>query len=668
MKSGGGTQSSAGRATPTCGRAAPEAARVKRRLPIGAELLDTGGAHFRVWAPDSETVAVEIAEDAREGDRPGASRPLENEGNGYFSGFVPMACEGALYKLRLAGGAFPDPASRFQPQGPHGASQIVDPNRFRWTDADWKGVPAKGQILYELHVGTFTPEGHWAGAREKLPDLAELGVTVLEIMPVADFPGRFGWGYDGVDLFAPTRLYGRPDDFRAFVDRAHQLGLGVILDVVYNHLGPDGNFLKEFSRDYFSNRHRNEWGEAINFDGKESGPVREFFLSNAAYWIDEFHLDGLRLDATQQIFDSSAEHILKALQRRVREAGSGRSTLIVAENETQEVKLVRSPAQEGYGLDMLWNDDFHHTALVAMTGRREAYYTDYRGSAQEFISSAKSGFLFQGQRYRWQGKRRGTPSLRVEPWRLVTFLENHDQVANSLRGARPHQVTSPGRWRALTALLLLGPGSPMLFQGQEFGSSSPFLYFADHHRELARLVAKGRKEFLSQFRTLACPKAEAMLAPPESEETFRRCKLDWRERLWHLPTYSFHRDLIKLRREDPVLSDPRPGSTDGAVLGPEAFVLRFFGKDNDDRLLLVNLGTDLPLEIAPEPLLAPVAGEHWQLVWSSEAVSYGGCGLLEVETEEGNWRISGQAAVLLTSAVNPASQDDGEDHPDNRHC
>src|ERR1051325_11233645 len=295
-----------------------------RKLAVGAEVAP-GGTHFRVWAPKVDSVAVELC------DRIDFSSPeirtaaLQREAHGYFSAFVPGVGTGAFYKFRISSGSFPDPASRFQPEGPHGPSQIVDSSRFRWTDQSWPGVSRQGQVIYEMHIGTFTAEGTWAAAQPQLPELARLGITVLEVMPVAEFPGRFGWGYDGVNLFAPTRLYGTPDEFRSFINAAHGLGLGVILDVVYNHLGPDGNYLGQFSDHYFSDRYFCEWGEAINFDGADSGPVREFFAANAAYWIAEFHLDGLRLDATQQIFDSSPEHILSVLGRRAREAANRRS-------------------------------------------------------------------------------------------------------------------------------------------------------------------------------------------------------------------------------------------------------------------------------------------------------------------------------------------------------
>lgn len=616
----------------------------QRRFPIGAEVVPTGGTHFRVWAPNSAFVRVQFGEPGL--DNTAEEAGLEPEGNGYFSGQVVRAVPGMLYRYKLQSGAFPDPASRFQPEGPHGPSQIVDATPFKWTDQGWGGIQRNGQVIYEMHVGTFTRAGTWAAAEDELAELAELGITVIEVMPVAEFPGRFGWGYDGVDLFAPTRLYGRPDDFRHFVDHAHALGVGVILDVVYNHFGPDGSYLKHFSDHYFAPRYKNEWGEAINFDGEQSGPVREFFCANAAYWVEEFHLDGLRLDATQQMFDASPENIQAALGRHVRQTGRKKATFIVAENETQNPVLVRPLERGGYGLDALWNDDFHHSAMVALTGRADAYYTDYRGTPQEFISSIRRGFLFQGQRSTWQGKPRGAPCLDLEPQHLVSYLQNHDQVANSLLGLRAHQLGAPGRLRALTALLLLSPATPMLFQGQEFGASAPFLFFADHQPELSRLVAEGRKQFLSQFRAIGSAESQACLAPPHSLETFVRSKLDLSERIKHTEWYTLHRDLLRLRREDPVFSRPRPGGVDGAVLGSEAFVLRFFSSDNLDRLVFVNLGKELPFEPAPEPLLATAEGCEWQLIWSSELPRYGGAGTPPLQAELG-WRLPGLATVVF---------------------
>jgi maltooligosyltrehalose trehalohydrolase len=521
----------------------------------------------------------------------------------------------------------------------------VDPSTYRWRDSAWRGKSLRGQVIYEMHIGTYTRDGTWEAAALELASLAKLGVTVLEVMPVAEFPGRFGWGYDGVDLYAPTHLYGRPDDFRRFVDAAHAEGLGVILDVVYNHVGPDGNYLKEYALEYFTDRYVNEWGEPINFDGPGSGPVRELFVANAGCWIDEYHLDGLRLDATQQIFDASPVNVMQEVAARVREAARGRATLVVAENEPQLAKLARPVAEGGYGLDGLWNDDFHHSTHVALTAHNEAYYSDYTGSAQELVSAAKHGFLYQGQWYSWQEKPRGSPARGLPPEAFVQYIQNHDQVANSATGGRVHQLAAPGSWRAITALLLLAPQTPMLFQGQEFAASSPFLFFADHTPELARAVQKGRAEFLMQFPSAATAEAQRALADPGDVATFERCRLDLSERDRNTEAYALHADLLALRRDDPVFHGQRAGGVDGAVLGDQAFVLRFYG-EGEDRLLLVNLAGDLDLTPAPEPLLAPREGRAWKLRWSSEDARYGGGGA-PPPSAEGPWKLPGRCAMVM---------------------
>lgn len=614
-----------------------------RRLPQGAECVP-GGVHFRVWAPQRNTVEVVIER--------GPTVPLSPEGNGYFSVRVNGAGPGSRYGYRLdrETGPFPDPASRYQPEGPHGPSEVVDPTAFPWSDAGWHGIPRHDLVVYEMHIGTFTPEGTWAAALAHLPRLRELGITMLEVMPVADFPGRFGWGYDGVNAFAPTRLYGAPDDMRRFVDRAHALGLGVTLDAVYNHAGPDGNYLKCYAPAYFTDRYENEWGEAINFDGTDCGPVREFFIANARYWIEEFHLDGLRLDATQQIFDRSTPSIVTEIASAVRQAANGRETFVVGENEPQDTRLLRPESEGGSGLDALWNDDLHHSALVALTGRREAYYTDYPGTAQEFVSAAKWGFLYAGQHYRWQGKRRGRAMFDLSPARLVSFLQNHDQLANSARGWRLDRLTSPGKLRAMTAYLLLIPAIPMLFQGQEFAASAPFHYFADHAPPLAEAVRKGRADFLSQFPSIARTPLKTSLPDPGTEDTFRACQLDHGEWVRHAPWVELHRDLLALRRTDPTFAHADERRPEGAVLGPDCFVLRFFGETGlQDRLLFVNLGTDLRFGPAPEPLLGAPTEEGWKLLWASEDPLYGGLGLGPVERRE-EWHIPGNAAVVLAPA------------------
>ena len=618
---------------------------VFRRLPVGAEVQASSGVHFRVWAPRRKRVEVMLEQAV--GARSAAAYELESDSVGYFSGLLLDAAPGMLYRYRLDGEkSYPDPASRFQPEGPHGPSQIVDPAAFHWTDRDWCGIHIQGQVIYEMHVGTFTRPGTWEAAARELETLAGLGITVLEVMPVADFTGSFGWGYDGVDLYAPTRLYGTPDDFRRFVDRAHRTGLAVILDVVYNHFGPEGAYFTEFSDHYFTDRYENEWGKPINFDGKNSAPVREFIIANAGYWIDEFHVDGLRLDATQQIFYSSSPHVLEEITRGAREAAHGRGIIIVAENEPQQVKLIRPPDQGGYGMDALWNDDFHHTATVAMTGRNEAYYTDYHGASQEIVSALKWGYLYQGQRYSWQKQRRGTPAFGIRPAGFINYIQNHDQVANSGLGLRVHLLTTPGRYRAMTALMLLAPGTPMLFQGEEFASSSPFVFFADHRPKLASAVSEGRADFFTQFRSMATAEMQQLIPDPENPDTFERCKLDFNERERHADVYALHCDLLRLRKEDAAFSSQRAGAFDGAVLGSETFLLRFFSEVSGDRLVLVNLGRDLHLDAAPEPLLAPPEGRRWEILWSSESPRYGGSGTPPVETDEG-WRIPGHATVVL---------------------
>lgn len=610
-----------------------------RRLPVGAECVPGGGVDIRVWAPDRTRVRVLI-----EGGGSGAT-DLAPSAGGYHEGrFAGEA--GADYRLLLDDDPtpYPDPASRWQPGGPFGPSRVVDPASFAWTDGGWPGLDPARQVLYEMHVGTFTPEGTWAAAALRLADLAALGVTAVAMMPVADFAGSFGWGYDGVDLFAPTHLYGEPDDLRRFVDTAHGLGLGVILDVVYNHFGPSGCFLRRFADAYFTDRHANEWGDAINFDGLGAEGSRAFFVANAGYWIAEFHMDGLRLDATQQMFDLSPRHVLIDIAERARAEAGGRRVFLIAENEAQEARLVQR-AGGGFGLDALWNDDFHHSATVALTGRHPAYFSDYRGLPQEFVSSAKRGFLYQGQYFGHQGQPRGTPGAGLPPHAFVHYLENHDQVANSATGARLSSRTSAARLRAMTAVLLLGPATPMLFQGQEFASSVPFLYFADQSPELARAVREGRAEFLSQFPALAGDAARERLADPGDPRTFVRCKLIPEERERHRPALRLHTDLLRLRRSEAAFDPEQRHGFDGAVLGDAAFALRWFAEAGD-RLLIVNLGRDARLEPMPEPLLAPPRGTRWRQLWSSEDVLYGGDGVPPFVAETA-WRLTGESATLL---------------------
>jgi maltooligosyltrehalose trehalohydrolase len=624
-----------------------------RRLPVGAEpTLD--GTHFRVWAPDRavelEIVRVESGKTRRGGLEDGCFIPLKAEANGYWSTTVAEAGPGTLYRFRLDDGrSYPDPASRYQPEGPHGPSCVVDP-AFAWTDRAWQGVPAMpGPVVYECHIGTFTQEGSWAAALQRLPRLRDLGVSVLQMMPVADFPGAFGWGYDGVLQFAPYHRYGAPADLRRFVDGAHRVGMAVILDVVYNHLGPDGNYLWAYSPDYFSRVHATDWGDTPNFDGPASEHVRAYFLANVRHWVEEYHFDGFRFDATQNIYDDGPDHILAAMAREARDAAGSRRVLLVAENEPQDTNFLRPPAQGGIGFDMLGNEDFHHSAVVALTGRRRAYNKNHRGSPQEFVSALKHGLLYQGQWYDWQDQRRGSSTRGLPPRAFLHFLENHDQVANSMRGTRIHRLSSPGRWRAMVGLQLLGPQTPFLFQGQEFASSAPFRYFADQPPELAEQTREGRNEALAEFENLTTPEVIERLPDPADIQTFEVSKLDWREWDAHPEAVALHRDLLALRADDEIFSG-RVGSTlDGAVLDTDAFVMRWFGSDGSgetDRLLLVNLGKDLEVRPAPEPLLAPPPARFWTLRWSSEHPRYGGSGTPPVETE--GWNLPAASALVMS--------------------
>jgi maltooligosyltrehalose trehalohydrolase len=618
-----------------------------RRLSAGAELQPGGGADVRVWAPACSGVEL-VRPDLH------TTIAMEKEAGGLFHVFDPEATSGGRYWFRLDSERLrPDPVSRSQPEGPHQPSAYVDPSAFAWTDAAWKGVNAIGRIAYEMHVGTFTPEGTWRAAAAQLGELQRIGVNLVEMMPIAEFPGSFGWGYDGVDLYAPLHVYGTPDDLRAFVDRAHALGIAVILDVVYNHLGPDGNYLHEFSPEYFTDKYENDWGRAINFEGPPE--ARRHFVENAAYWIDEYRFDGLRLDATQDVKDATEPHVIADIVAAARGASRGRSILIVAENEAQDTRIVRPREAGGYGADALWNDDAHHSAAVALTGRREAYYRDYQGSAQELVSCSRFGYLYQGQWYTWQKQRRGTPALDLLPHCFFSYLENHDQVANSAYGRRLHQLGAHSRYRALTAWLLLGPATPMLFQGQEFASSKPFLYFADHNRDLSEAVRKGRIEFLSQFPSLTDERVTSTLPVPGDVRTFEQCKLDLGERQRHREAYALHCDLLALRRDDAVLSRAGLYRPEGAVLGPGAFLLRYVDWEQGDRLLVVNLGCDRDLRPLHEPLIAPPFRARWKIVWSSESPEYGGQGTPPVKIDEAGM-IPGACALLFVS-----EQDDESD-------
>jgi maltooligosyltrehalose trehalohydrolase len=596
------------------------------------------GATFRVWAPAQKQVVLVFDGNERQ-------LPMQRESHGFFSLEVPDAKAGQRYWYRIAEGLRPDPASRFQPEGPLGPSELVDERPFAWTDDDWTGPGHAGRhVFYEMHIGTFTQEGTWHGATQRLARLADVGVTTLELMPIASFPGRFGWGYDGVQFYAPTHQYGTPDDVRRFVNEAHRLGLAVILDVVYNHFGPVGNFFAEFAPSV--NGKPGEWGNSINYDGDDSQPVRDFMTENAAYWIREFHFDGLRLDAVHAIEDTSQEHIVSAICRAARAAAGGRSVFIAGECESQDSRLLRTAGVYQDGLDAIWNEDWHHAAVVRLTGRRQAYFSDYRGSAPEFASMARHGFLYQGQWYSWQKHARGGYALGLPSSCFVNFLENHDQVANTGPGHRLYHEAAAAEWRAMTALLLLGPALPLLFQGQEFGSSRPFAYFADHEGDLAAAVEKGRLEFMSQFQNLASPAMQVHVPAPADLETFTSCQLRDDERNADSAGVRLHRDLLALRREDPIISAVGTDNVRIETSAPaESLVLvRYLGADAH-RLLIVNLGDDRVL-LMNDPLLAPLPGTGWSHLWSSEDPDYDGGGVIQFLVDN-PWRLSGRSASLI---------------------
>jgi maltooligosyltrehalose trehalohydrolase len=608
-------------------------------LPIGAELTEAG-VHFRLWAPTHDRVTLVLEEQRRE-------ILLRSEGNGYHSLLVEDLGPGTHYGFRLGDDSslHADPASRYQPDGPFGPSQVIDPDDTAWTDAGWHGVTRPHeQVIYEMHVGTFTPDGTWAAAATHLPFLRDLGVTTIEMMPVNDFAGRRGWGYDGVNLFAPYRMYGSPEELREFVDRAHALELAVILDVVYNHFGPAGNSQFAFAP-AFKKRVTNEWGDALDYT---LPGVREFFTTNAAYWIREYHFDGLRLDATQAIIDDSETHLVREIVAAARAAAGDRRIWIVSENEPQDVQMIRHPSDGGCGVDALWNDDFEHSARVVATGCTDGYLHDYRGTPQELVSALERGFLYQGQLFAWQRNTRGTPTHGFPPSAFVHFLENHDQVANFAFGERLTDLAAPGMLRALTAVLLLGPQIPMLFMGQETGTRKPFRFFVDHDDELNRLVRHGRADFMKQFARLATEEAQAALPDPGHPATFQSCILDPAERTFENPFVQLHRDLLTIRRAHPCFTGD--GELHGAVIGTETFCVRWF-HPHGDRLLLVNLGKTFREAVLPEPLLAAPERCGWRTVWSSESPTYGGYGTPQPFTRK-RLLIAARCAVLLEPDAN----------------
>jgi len=549
---------------------------------------------------------------------------LARQDDGYFAGQLPGVGPGDRYMYRVDGGdPRPDPASRAQPEGVHGPSEVLDPAAFSWHDADWRGRPLEQLVIYELHVGTATPEGSFESLIERLDALAALGATAIELMPVADFPGERGWGYDGVNLFAPAQTYGGADGLRRLVDAAHARGLAVLLDVVYNHFGPDGNYLREFSPYYFTDRHKTPWGDAINVDGPGARPVRDFFISNALHWAYEYHLDGLRLDATHAILDDSPTHLLAELAATVRASlGPERHFVLIAEDERNEPGLARR-GEGGWGLDGVWADDFHHQVHVALTGEQDGYYANYSGSSADLAATLRQGWFYQGQATPHAGQPRGAPADDLALPQFVYCIQNHDQVGNRALGERLSQSVGLDVYRAASALLLLLPQTPLLWMGQEWAATTPFLFFTDHGAELGRLVTEGRRQEFAHFSTFS----GATVPDPQAEASFLASKLRWEERVQapHAGVLRLYTQLLALRREHPALCATGRDALAVEAVGERALLLRRGTPGDQPLLAAINLG-------GPVRLRLPHAGR--QTLLDSEDARYGGRGAAQFEGEE----------------------------------
>jgi maltooligosyltrehalose trehalohydrolase len=625
-------------------------AQPSRPLRVGAQ-PSSEGTRFCVWAPNCREVEVVII---KAGDA-GPTYPLVPGDDGYFSGFLPGVLAGDLYKYRLDGMAmFPDPASRYQPEGVHGPSQIVDPSAFHWTDQRWTGVSLEDLVIYEIHVGTATTAGTFDSLIEKLPDLIALGVTAIQLMAVADFPGERNWGYDGVDWFAPSRNYGGPEALRRLVDAAHAVGLAVILDVVYNHLGPDGNYLSRFSRSYFSDEHRTPWGQGINYSTRSGGPVRSMVMANASYWAIEFHIDGLRFDAVQTIRSFDGPHLLEEIAAKVRaDLPSNRTFLLIAEDCSNNPRLVRPAQEHGFGLDAVYADDFHHQVHVAVTGERSGYYVDYSGKVQDIVVTLNRRWWLVGHVSRWfkdeegNPQRMGAPAEDISPEHLLYCIQNHDQIGNRPFGERLNHLVAPTVYRAVSALLLFAPYTPLLFMGQEWAASTPFLFFIDHHEELGRLATEGRLNDLERLFPLF---DRTSVRPPQDRKTFLASKLDWEERNQPVPAgiLRLYTDLLRLRRTHRALRSCAAFSAE--ALSDGALALRRQDPAGGPTFLaIVNLRGQLTLNLSQHPTTHAPAGHNWDLLLDTEATQYGGDGGATVRQNPPMVRTNGPGALLLVS-------------------
>jgi maltooligosyltrehalose trehalohydrolase len=561
------------------------------RLPMGAELV-AGGVRFRLWAPQAESVTLRL-----EGTRP-CELAMQREAGGWFALTTPEARAGSRYRYQVGDLAMPDPASRHQPEDVHGPSEVIDPESYDWRDTGWRGRPWEEIVVYELHTGTFSETGDFAGVMRHLDHLVSLGVTAVELLPVADFPGARNWGYDGVLLYAPDSRYGRPEDLKRLVEACHARGLCIFLDVVYNHFGPDGNYLWVYAKSFFTERHRTPWGAAINFDGPESRPVRDFYVDNALYWLDEFQFDGLRFDAVHAIADDTKPDIIAEIAERVRrQFGDKRHIHLILENDKNQARyLERAPDGAPRLHTAQWNDDIHHALRVVTTGQTGGYYADYADAPARRLGRALAeGFAYQGEPSTFRdGERRGEPSAQLPPTAFVSFIQNHDQVGNDAFGTRIVKRAGADAVRAAAATYLLAPEVPMLFQGEEWGADQPFAFFCDFPPELAEAVRKGRREEFAKFPEFADPEVRERIPDPTAPETYERSKLDWSvlERPPHAAWLRFYRGLLSLRAREIV---PRLGGMAGhagryRALGEQALEVTWTLGDGSRLVLRANYG------------------------------------------------------------------------------
>lgn len=593
-------------------------------LPLSYEMpgveLTREGVRYSIWSPGTETVDVEIGFEGK-GNR---FLPMERDADGYHRTLDPLGRPGDKYKFRVNGGqSFPDPASRAQADSVHGASVVVDATAYEWHDRGWLRPTFRDLVIYEIHVGAFTREGTFRAAVDKLPHLRRLGVNAIELMPIGDFPGARNWGYDGVLIYAPARAYGSPDDLRMLVDAAHAAGIAIILDVVYNHFGPDGNYLACFSPAYFNEQHHTPWGAAFNFDGDAGQPVRNFFVSNPVYWMEQFHIDGFRLDATHAIIDDSKRHILTDIAEAIHTRGG----YAIAEDERNEARLVLEENSGGYGLDAVWADDFHHVSRVSQTGEQAAYFQDFRGTTDELADTLRNGWLFRGQVSSFTKHIRGTECRHLEPSRFVHCISNHDQVGNRAFGERINHSISPEAYRAISMLLCLTPYTPMLFMGQEWAASTPFLYFTDHQEELGILITEGRRREFAGFPEFADEAILKTIPDPQKEETFVRSKLRWEEipEKAHAAVLALYTDSLRLRREIGAFRPESRETWEVAVMAFGAVAIRF-EEDRARFLVLFNASGQHAGDLATEPLARLEGGGRWELLISSNSERFGGKG------------------------------------------